>query len=354
MLLQITEHLKEDLLQEGSLLTNIPPEIQSATTASYGVANARLVPPTAQMHPVIQLNMVPTPIDISQYANPYGPTNPNGDTISLFRFRELTNNIPDFETFYFSSGSYIEDVYANIVNGASSKPNATFTQQAFSNSIQKLANSKLAALTIYPGSWCPVFASPSDWYTQVTQKQNLFSTSLNLQDPVSSVNQDFTVIGNQGTESLDWNQINTQGKVVSTPLNKGSVLNTVSYKFMVVQINRPWLDLSLFSMGGWYLAGQDTGFVSSGDATNNNGIMPLYTTAFILATDLEITGSLQQADASLLANNLDNNEAINLGPFNISSIISSPKSNNVTLSNNGYFIVAWISKIIGLAPKIDS
>ncbi|HZV69043.1 MAG TPA: hypothetical protein VFG10_05840 [Saprospiraceae bacterium] len=344
MFLQITEQLKQDLLEEGSLIP----------AAKGKRANARGALQSPASKPVLQLNMVPAPININQYLNPYGPTNPNGDYLSLFKFRDLTNDIPDFNTLYFPSGNRIDEIYGNVVTGVTIQQGATFTQNAFLKSQQKFASAQLSSLSITPDPWWPVYANPTDWITQAIKKINLSTSEINLQDPVSSVGNDFTIIGNPANQNLDWNKLGGEGQIVTTPLNKNSVLNTIKYKFLVVKLNRPWLDLSLFSMGGWFLGGQEVGFVSSGDLTNNAGVFPLYPTAFILATDLEITGDLNHDDTTLVKETLDKNGEINLGSFNITSIESTSSGNVDTLANPNYFIIAWISQLVGLTPKVDS
>ena len=122
---------------------------------------------------------------------------------------------------------------------------------------------------------------------------------------------------------------------------------------MQVQLNRPWLDYSLFNMGGWYLAGQPSGFISTGNITENNGILPLFSTTLILATDLEIVGNLNAADNKLVASNLDKHGSINLGPFKINSIENDDSNSSNIMKNDNYFIVAWVSKLVSLSPKTD-
>lgn len=115
--------------------------------------------------------------------------------------------------------------------------------------------------------------------------------------------------------------------------------------------SEPWFNLSLFSMGGWYLTSQEIGFISSGNISQNRGIFPLYTTAFILATDLEITGTLSGADSHFVSKSIATHGTINLGPFNITTI---ENKNTTVLKNDNFFVIGWISELLGLSPKITS
>ena len=81
MLLQIAEQIKEDLSSiDATSTTRVLSDVGEDPTNK---ATTKGVAPKA----VLQLNMIPAPIDITQYANPYSPANPKGDFLSLFRFR---------------------------------------------------------------------------------------------------------------------------------------------------------------------------------------------------------------------------------------------------------------------------
>ncbi|MDD3907474.1 MAG: hypothetical protein PHP34_09205 [Bacteroidales bacterium] len=304
--------------------------------------------------PVLQLSTMPEAIDVLQFKNPHGPTNSNGDYVSLYRFSDLTNNISRFNLYYYSSGNRIDNVYENILQGVTVKQDATFTYNAFFKAKQNLMNSRLSNLDGTPNSWYPAYANPTDWFEQITNKNNLQTSEIDLSKPAEAFSSQFSIIGNQSDESLHWNRLDKSGDVAVTAINDKSVFSKIRFKFMQVQIERNWLNFDLFNMGGWYLGGQEAGYVSSGEIENNDGIFPLYPTSFILATDLEIIGNLNTADIAIVLNDIQKNGSINLGPFNINTMVNDASSNTDILKNNGYFILGWISQLVNLSPKTDS
>jgi hypothetical protein len=308
----------------------------------------------SRIPPVLQLNTMPETIDITQFKNPQGPTNSNGDYVSLYRFSDLTNRISRFNLYYYPSGNKIDNIYENIVQGCTIKQDATFTYNAFFKSKQELASSRLSNLAGTPNNWYPAYATPTDWFEQITNKDKLLTSEIDFSNPSEAFSSQFTIIGNQSDEALQWNRINKNGNLNVTQTNAGSVFNRIRFKFLQVQIERPWLNFDLFNMGGWYLGGQNAGYVSNGEIDSNDGVFPLYPTSFILATDLQIVGNLNAADSAIVLNDIKDNGSINLGPFNINSLTNDPANNADILQNNGYFILGWISQLVNLSPKTSN
>ena len=337
MVFEIIKQLQNDIVENESVLESLPGSMLER----------------GGFPPILQLNTMPQGIDISLYTNPKGPTNPNGDYISLYRFTDLTNNVSQFTQNYFPNGNKIDGIYESIINGASIKPDATFTMNAFLKSKNDLGNYRLSNLGGIPDDWYPTYANPADWHKQVANKGNLFTSEIDFSNPAQSFNSQFTILDNQNNQALSWNRLTSTGKITEIDLKKESSLQKIKFKYMQVQINRSWLNYDIFKMGGWYLGGQDVGFVSSGDVNDNDGILPLYPTSFIIATDLEIEGSLGSVDSKLVSDSIAKDGSINLGPFNINAISNDTKTNTDVLVNEGYFILAWISQLVNLSPQIS-
>jgi len=345
MLFQIIKQLEKDINKEGGFA-----QVSTETISKSGRRMMR-AGSSINIPPVLQLNKLPEVIDVLQYRNAHGPTNPNGDYISLFRISDLTNQIPQFTQLYFPSGKRIDDVYEMVILGATIKPDATFTNNAFYNSKQLLSNLRLSNLGGTPDNWYPVYATPTDWYDQITNKENLFTSEIDFSNPEESFDSQFSVIASQSGQNLGWNKPNTNGQVEETSLSQGSTFNKIRFKYLQVQLSRPWLSFDIFDMGGWYLGGQETGYISSGDISDNGGVFPLYPVSFIIATDLEIESNLNDVDTKIVSESINESGSINLGPFSISTISTNKVSNLNTLTNDGYFIIAWISQLVHLSPK---
>ncbi|MGI4873109.1 MAG: hypothetical protein ACRYFX_18270 [Janthinobacterium lividum] len=341
ILAQLTADISKNNVQQ-----EMSGKLNRAVTAEAGASLAAL----ASTAPVLQLNTTPAPIDVSQYKNPFGPANPNGDYISLFKFVSLNNDVPGFTRFYAPSGRRLDSTYQSVVGGASVVPSATFTNAAFAGAGAALTQAKLAALDGTGNSWYPVYANPIDWYDLVTQEQNLFATEIDLTQPQTSFSNQYVVIDDGTGSELTWNQRDIAGNPAGIALSSNTKVNKIRFKFMQVQLNRPWFNLELFSMGGWSLPGQQPGFVSSGSLAGNNGVLPLYTTSFIIGTDLEIEADLDSSDRSLVAKTLNADGIINLGPFAIDTYQPNQASSD-RLTNGGYFIIAWISQLVAVAAQ---
>ncbi|MDR2001935.1 MAG: hypothetical protein LBQ74_02795 [Prevotella sp.] len=336
MLFEITQQLEKDIIR------------------SKGPAGKRLKSfSPSDVPPVLQLNYIPAGIDVSQYKNPFGPTNPQGSYINLYRFRELTNNISQFVRYYSPSGKKIDKVYENIITGATVKETTAYVSNALFQSRQTLQNSRLSNLDGIPDTWYPVYATPEDWFDKITYKDKLFLTEIDFTNPADAFSNQFTVLDNRINQNLDWTRVTVDRPVLERPLDKGSSVKKIKFKFMQVQMNRPWINLDLFEMNGWYLEGQDPGYISTGTAGQNSGVFPLYPTSFLLATDLEITGDFEAADLLFVSERIKKDGSVNLGPFNINSFDSDKPENSSIMKNDGFFIVAWISQLIDFSPKIN-
>jgi hypothetical protein len=301
--------------------------------------------------PVLQLNTLPAPIDLSQYKNPFGPNNPNGNYISLFQFSKLSNDVPSFTKFYAPSGLQLPGTYQSVVNGAVVAPGSTFASAEFAKAMAVLNQAKLAGLDGSGESWWPAYASPSNWYDLVTEDQNLFETEIDLTQPQTAFSSHFSIISDNTPDKLTWNLLPSIGRQIRTALSANTTVNTIRLKFMQVQVSRPWFDMQLLKMNGWSLPGQQPGFVSSGSLTENEGVIPLYTTSFIIGTDLEIVASLDSADSHLVAERISADGIINLGPFAIDTYRQDQPNNDV-LTNSGYFVMAWISQLVGFSAQL--
>ena len=67
----------------------------------------------------------------------------------------------------------------------------------------------------------------------------------------------------------------------------------ISFKVRSVQINRPWLDISMLNRN-FTIDGEDPGSWSTGELdADNNGSFPLLSTQMIVAKNITVTGSTE-------------------------------------------------------------
>jgi len=86
------------------------------------------------------------------------------------------------------------------------------------------------------------------------------------------------------SEAEEWGDIDTTIK------DENNQDVHISMKYTRADIIRPWFMNSLLWMNGWSIQGQQSGWLSTGNNNNNNGLFPLLTVSFILCRDMEITG----------------------------------------------------------------
>lgn len=221
--------------------------------------------------PILQLNSFPSTIDLRKYGDPYSGDNPTGDYLAAYRFRNLCNQIPTFTRCFNVSGNSVEGIWKDIVYGAEgtnqyARGLLTEAQHQF----QKYTLSNMAGIA---DPWLPVEAVPSNWFDLVSDAPELV---LDFTKPTFASN--YLLI--KGADPLVWRASGPGNNNQNTPL-KGKVEN-ITVKALKVDLLRNWLDFQILSIGGWNVAGMTSGFYSSGDPVENDGLFPLLPTAVTL------------------------------------------------------------------------
>ncbi len=305
--------------------------------------------------PVLQLNMVPEVLDASQYENAISSANPNGSYTSLYRFRDLANSIPFFTKYYQSGGMTVENVYNNLINGATVMGNAKFTQQAFYAAQQKYSNSKLAGMAGIPDTWLPVYAEPYNWPKMVENNTGLQQVSINLNNPVGAFHNEFSIIG-RDQKKLPI-MVKKEGEEVSKELKtaSGDAVNEISFRFMEVKMVRNWFDLELFTMNQWYLSGQPIGYYSSGETTNNNGVFSLLPVSVIVGVGLKVAGNFRDSTKQQINKEQELKSTLGIGPFSFGKMkMTSNSTGGDEISSDDVYIIGYVSSVIPLSPKLQA
>ncbi|PZP41983.1 MAG: hypothetical protein DI598_17505 [Pseudopedobacter saltans] len=120
---------------------------------------------------------------------------------------------------------------------------------------------------------------------------------------------------------------------------------SMSFKYSLIYLNRPWFDTSLFAYSKmWYCLTLKENFFSNGQNNETNqGLMKCIPTAMILIKDLKIKAAWSDDDKK----NAENSMA--LGIFNI-------EDNNIVqneLSNPGMQVIGWVCDVLPRLPEIS-
>lgn len=330
---------------------------------------------------LLSISLPGQPIDPSQYDNPWSPSNPTGSVLSLENYSVLVDQVPQISELYSPSGNSVDTIYGQIVNSSQSplmppNPQAMADYQAaydylyteadrrdaagrvvkvaiekseYKNYLDKEAiykNALQSYMTSYsklsvedPAKWAslgPVLRSQVD----LAWNDYRAATSPSLEKALSTLKQSksdasTSIIDNARKKYLITQQASltspgiTWHSSFSIPNNWYSdtavgifneiAIDKVSFKFLRVEIVRPWLDFSMLSLPEWTIPGLQSGYYSNGEFKNNSGLFPLMPTAFIVARDIDIKGSIGGREFTIL-------------------------------KSKGPQIIAWISRLLPLLP----
>ena len=343
------------------LTTAIGKEVYKATSKSrmplFGLSREGGL---TQAKPVLQLNSFPVTLNPSDYSNPQSNTNPNGSYLTLHAFHQLVNPIPQFSKYYSPSGSRIEEVYDNIINGASVRADSEYAGSVMNSAQKRFSEYKLQSLSGIPGTWHPDYAIPEDWY-DITQRNRFRSLDINLAD-LGSGDGPYTVLsGEPDSKIMRWRVGDVKNPNSSKEIDPDTQLQSLKFKYLEVSIARPWLKFEFFKLRGWYLQGQEKGYCSTGKTSDNMGVFPLLPTSFIVGIDVEVTADWGKLDREIIKGVATGNEQISFGPVLFNSgtpephVIKNFKAtvNNDTILSPALHVIGWISSLVPFSPHSD-
>ncbi|MDR2602852.1 MAG: hypothetical protein LBC53_10470 [Spirochaetaceae bacterium] len=132
-------------------------------------------------------------------------------------------------------------------------------------------------------------------------------------------------------------------------------------KIATIQIVRPWFDPVIFSAGGWTNTMFDKNKISSGNPMDKDAVLPMYTTALIIAKDLSIESafSTSHIDENTFSGNTG--AQVGFGPFKFGPTYSHSESDfkcektstGYKLTNKGVQIIGYINEIVPPCPCAD-
>jgi hypothetical protein len=295
---------------------------------------------TVDNRPVLQLNALPMTLSPKTYENEHSSVNPNGSFNSLFAFSQLVNPVPSFTEHYSASLNNISSVYNTLLHGATVRREEEFTESVINSALQTFDSADFANMDGIPGSWYPVYATPVDWY-ETSDSGRFSEITLDLTGNDTDEGP-YQVLKNSHNNILS--SLIKSGNGSSVPVDKGTSLKSVKFKYLEVHLNRPWLNFEIFNLEGWFIKGQGAGYFSSGTTDNNRGVIPLITTSMLVAIDVDLAADWSAKDLQLLSDEKQKGNQVAVGPFVINSDSDSPTELHV---------IGWISQLVPLAPQIN-
>ena len=289
----------------------------------------------APAKPVFQFNPFPITLDANNYKDPRSDSNPGGDLRSLAAFRQLVDPVPNFSHYYSAGTKSTEKIYGAIVEGLSVTGDSPFTLQMINEAKEQFHQGSFANMDGTPGQWRPVYALPEDWW-DTSQSGRYKELDFDLSDR-KALNGSFTVI--DGPDDLQLSA--GKGPGASAPLAPDTKIKSITMKYLLVQLHRPWLNFSLFELSGWFLSGQPQGWCSSGKADENSGVIPLLPTGMLLAKDISIDAEWGRADQAFLESANASRQPVFLGPLALQ-----PQSSASSLQ-----VIGWISSLVPYSPR---
>lgn len=289
-------------------------------------------PPTisSDTKPIVQLNSYPVSIDADKYKNARSTSNPNGDLIPLFAFRQLVDPIPKFGQGYTASTSSTESQYTHILKGTSTLPDSDFAEGVINDSKRILDLETFSNMDGIPGSWRPVYAVPEDWPSADDSRFSDLSIDLGKTEPSEL----FGFISE--SIQLDWVLEGNKSKA----LQPGTQIDSIKMKYLLVGLHRPWYNPLFFQIGNWYLSGENAGFCSSGSPEINDGVFPLVPSGMLIGKQIVVNASWSKEDQGIIDSYKATGKSLSLGPFTVTG----PESNSI-------HIIGWINELIPFSPK---
>ena len=143
----------------------------------------------------------------------------------------------------------------------------------------------------------------------------------------------------------------------------------VTFKYMMVDVFRPWMKGMLFGLPNWYLVGgykqhciSDGTFGQQLPATTEATFLPSVVTHLILIKDLSIKWTNWQQDWSTATQGISTTAGVGYGPWAIQGQYShngttssfDADTTHDSLMSSGIQLVGYISAITPASPQLDT
>lgn len=301
--------------------------LRSAIENSINASNDGIEYEKAIRDEAILMNKIPIILNPDEYKDAKSTGNPGGNLIPLWKFSQLVDPIPEYVDFYVPSNYSTEDVYGDIINGATTDEYSSFATGVIANAKREYENSTFPSMDGNPDSWHPVYAIPGDWYEAKDSSFNEITFDLN-----SLTDED---------DSLEWKIVKDDNSVQTIALESSSKMLGATISIQMVSFDRPWLKPLIFDTAGWYLNGQSAGFCSSGQ-DDGQGVIPTIPSSLIIGTLANINANWSVKDQQIIDNAKDNDHQLSLGPLMLNSG-----------QNSSICVVGWMLSNVPFSPQLS-
>jgi hypothetical protein len=203
---------------------------------------------------------------------------------------------------------------------------------------------------------------PSDWFSSSSRSSGWTIFDSSSSNVASSSSSDYTSYGGSAGFSLGLFSIGGSAGHSSSHQQASSETSNlrIRFEYTLVTIRRPWLNFSLFSTKGWNLGNlYKKGLISNGSkAGQNNAMLPLLPTAFVVARKVVISANWSKSDWELITSKTSGGGGFGIGPFSISgSYAHSSKKETFTsgmvggeITVPGVQIIGFINQVVPYCP----
>lgn len=212
--------------------------------------------------------------------------------------------------------------------------------------------------------WYLSYALPSDWCGPGAA-ENFTAITLDSSNLESESSSRFDSFGGGASWSAGLWSVGGEaaGSAGSSSSHMASDKLKLSAKLGLVRIYRPWLNDLIFRMNGWFtdMTGKDG--ISNGKLEGNeNGILPLIPTAFVVGRDIAIEADFSTEDKTHVEKAVSGSTSVGWGPFRVSGKYAHSSSKDTfkstfdggTLKIPGIQILGWVSEIVPACPPQDA
>jgi hypothetical protein len=135
----------------------------------------------------------------------------------------------------------------------------------------------------------------------------------------------------------------------------------ITGQIATLQIVRPWFDPTIFSLTGWTNSAYGKNKISSGKADDKDAVLPMYTTALILAKNLSIESAFSSSHIDESTFSISVDAQIGFGPFKFGPKYSHSSSDfncektesGYKITNAGVQIIGYINAVVPACPYKD-
>jgi hypothetical protein len=173
------------------------------------------------------------------------------------------------------------------------------------------------------------YFTPSNWY-DVSQTADWPEMTASSSSYLNEASSEFTSFGGGAYIDVGLWSVGGGGNSTTTEEHYKSAASeiTVKFKYMTVNIDRPWLNYTLFNLPGWSVSGLAPGAFSTGDKNNQqNSKFPLLTQSFIVISNVEITANWSDFDKEQIKKAVNGDIDVGWGLFSLGGSYSNSSSN---------------------------